>query len=343
MKIIYEQNIPFVSNFFTELADLHPLASNALTPENLKDADALLVRSVNSVNATLLRDTPIRFVGSASAGFDHLDIDYLNQQKIAWAYAPGCNAQAVADYVLLSVAHLLQQQKFRHNQPRVGIIGMGYVGQRVFDTLNKLGFDVVVNDPPRADNEVDFESAPLDKFHDLDLICVHTALTMNGPHPSYHLIDQHFLEKLNPHCVLLNASRGACIDSQALKKMKLTTILDVWENEPNIDVELVESAYIATQHIAGWSLPSKYHATRQLYDAFCSHFEVDHYLSTEEDPSNYIALDLSKANWMKQAFKIENLEKLSEAFKQTLKTADNIEEAFRSSRKNYRLRPEFIY
>lgn len=343
MKFIIDEQIPYVKNFFTNLGDLKIIPASQFTSENIKGADVLLVRSVTNVNKTLLAGSSVRFVGSANAGIDHLDTEYLDEHKIAWAYAPGSNAKAVADYVVLSVAHLIDAGIFQKTLLRAGVIGVGNVGQQVVDALEKCGFDVLLNDPLRGESEIDFVSTPMPEFYDLDLICVHTPLTTDGPCPTQYLIDHNFLSKLNSKCVFLNASRGGCVDTNALKQTDLVTVLDVWENEPNVDIDFVESAFIATPHIAGWSQPAKYRATHQLYDAFCNHFEVDHYLSTEKDPSEYIELGLPMPEWTERAFEVGNLQDLSDRFKNTLKKSDNVGEAFKIFRNDYRFRPEFNY
>lgn len=342
MKIIADKEIPYLNNFFGNQGDLIQLPTEKIDAQSIKDADVLFVRSVTPITSQLISNSSVRFIGSATAGTDHMDLFYLNEKGIAWSNAPGCNAKAVADYVLLSVAVLIEQGVLPNQPLRAGVIGVGNVGEQVSEILKKLGFSVVLNDPPRAANEVNFVSTSLDQFYDLDFICLHTPLTKTGDYPTLHLLDQDFLSKLNPRCVLLNAGRGACIDTQALKQLILTAILDVWESEPNIDAELANSMMIATTHIAGYSQPAKYRATKQLFENFCNHFEVDHYINPEEDPSEYVELDILKTDWVKHALEVENLKNLSDAFKKALKeNPNNIANVFKDFRKNYRFRPEF--
>lgn len=340
MKIVYDQEIPYIEEFFHSQGELVAISADEISPEILRDASAVLVRSVTHINSPLLDNSSIRFVGSATAGIDHIDTHYLDQANIAWSYAPGCNAKAVADYVILSVAHLIQSGVLKNQKGRAGVIGIGHVGQQVVNALTQLGFEVLINDLPRADNETDFISTPLDQFYDLDIICLHTPLAKTGPHPTFHLINQEFLSNFNSQGVLVNAGRGACVDTEALKNSNVTTVLDVWENEPNIDMELAQSAFIATPHIAGYSQPAKYRATKQLYEAFCKHFEVDHYSLPEENVMEFVNIDFSKKDWIDQVLPIENLLKLT----QNLKTSclNNTAKAFTELRKNYRFRQEIL-
>lgn len=343
MNIVYDKEIPYLRECFHSNEHVLPLNANEISNESLRDADALFVRSVTPVDEALLCNSKVHFVGSATAGFDHIDTEYLDRKMIAWNYAPGCNAKAVADYVLISVAHLFQANILEKKKNKAGVIGIGHVGQQVVDLLEQLGFDIVVNDPPRADNDVDFVSTPLEEFYDLDLVCIHTPLTDNGPHPTHHLIDTRFLSHFNSKGVLLNAGRGACVDTTALKQAKLQTVLDVWENEPSIDIELAERAFIATPHIAGYSQAAKYRATKQIFEAFCNHFEVDYYDSLTENANEFASIDLTAPDWAKQILKIENLMDVSNSFKQELqKQTNTISETFKSLRKSYPFRKEFM-
>ena len=342
MRIVADQQIPYLTSFFGSQNEIIALSEEKITSSAVKDADVLLVRSVTPVNKALVEHSSIRFIGSATAGIEHIDTRWLDEAGIAWAYAPGCNAKAVADYVLLSVVYLVQNGMLQKTPLRAGIIGIGNVGQQVNETLKRLGFEVLLNDPPRKENEIDFVSTPLDAFYDLDLICMHTPLTTTGDYPTVHLLDNTFLSQVQPNCVLLNAGRGACIDTNALKQHHLITVLDVWEQEPNIDIELATSACIATPHIAGYSQPAKYRATQQLFDAFCNHFEIDQYIKPEENTTDYIELDLFSSDWMEQAIKIENLKTLSDAFQTALtENPNNIPETFKKFRNNYTFRKEF--
>ncbi len=345
MKIIADHKISSLDSLFCSKGELVALSAETITRKKLHDADCLFVRSVTTVNALLLEGTSIQFIGTATAGTDHLDLAYLNQANIAWTHAPGANAQAVSDYVLCVIASLRQQGLLKKNALRAGVVGVGQAGQRVVALLFALGFEVLMNDPPRAKREADFISIPLEEFMDLDLICLHTPLTFDGEFPSYHLINKDFLSRQKSGGVLLNAGRGAVVDSVALKQAShMIKVLDVWENEPDIDLELLQSASIATPHIAGYSRASKHRATNMLYDAFCKHFKIStHDLGKlnkiYEKP---LKITLTDPQWGKTVLQTEDLLALSDAFKQRLLNNPNdIANQFEQARKDYLLRPEF--
>ncbi|MEE9451136.1 MAG: 4-phosphoerythronate dehydrogenase, partial [Gammaproteobacteria bacterium] len=241
------------------------LASTDITANALKDADILLCRSVNKINAELLDNTLIKFVATATSGSDHIDKAWLEKKNITWTNAPGCNARSVAEYVVCTLAALHQQGKLKGK--RAGVIGAGRVGSLVIQSLQDLGFEVIVHDPLRSEHEQKFISAPLTQFIDLDLICIHAALTTTGNHPSFHLIEKKFLQQQKTGCVLLNAARGAIINSEDLKKYSehLTLCLDVYEDEPNIDLDLIQQATICTPHIAGHAVQAKWHGAEMVY------------------------------------------------------------------------------
>lgn len=265
-KIVADDKIPYVKELFSPLGKLIQKPGTDIHHNELIDADILLVRTITQVDASLLKNTAVKFVASASAGHDHIDNVWLNKAGIAWAYAPGANAQAVANYVIGCINYLVKQ-KLLTADPRAGVIGVGHVGTAVTAALKQYGFEVFCNDPPRAAQEDDFISIPLSKFYELDLICVHTPLTTTGIFSTYHLLNQAFFNQLKPGCVILNAGRGAVVDNQALLATRqLIACLDVWENEPNINLDLLKKAVIATPHIAGYSQPAKLRATLMIYE-----------------------------------------------------------------------------
>jgi erythronate-4-phosphate dehydrogenase len=229
----------------------------------------LLVRSITRVNQNLLQHSRIKFVGSGTAGTDHMDLTWLQNNHISYATAKGCNAIAVAEYVVCSIAALQKQGLLTGKKLRAGVVGVGYVGREVVTRLKALGFEVLVNDPPRALQEPDFISMPLTDFQDLDLICLHTPLTTSGDHATHHLINQDFLQRQKPGCVLLNAGRGEVIAVEDLWHygQHLLWCFDVWPDEPNISVALLHQAKLATPHIAGYTVEAKLRAVHMLYQA----------------------------------------------------------------------------
>jgi erythronate-4-phosphate dehydrogenase len=272
LRIVADENIPLVREAFSAFGEVETLPGRAITPEQVKDADALLVRSITRVDRNLLNDSKVAFVGTATIGTDHVDTDYLRERGTAFASAPGCNANSVAEYV---VAALLQVQH-HHGIPlrrcSLGIIGVGHVGGKVRAKAEALGMHCVCNDPPLAERTGDPQYRPLEEAIACDFVTLHVPLEHAGPCPTYRLAGVDFFERIRPSAILINTARGAVVDSLALLAALETgrvhtAILDVWENEPTPPQALVERAFIATPHIAGYSYDGKVNGTRQLYEA----------------------------------------------------------------------------
>ncbi|WP_271408308.1 4-phosphoerythronate dehydrogenase PdxB [Pseudomonas sp. Q1-7] len=270
MRIVADENIPLVDAFFGALGDIRRLPGRAIDAAALADAELLLVRSVTRVDRALLAGSPVRFVGTCTIGTDHLDLDYFAEAGIAWSSAPGCNARGVVDYVLGSLLVLAEDEGVELATRTFGVVGAGQVGGRLVDVLRGLGWRVLVCDPPRQAAEggdyVDLETI----LRECDAISLHTPLD-RGTH---HLLDAGRLERLRQGAWLVNASRGAVVDNQALRallgrRIDLRVVLDVWEGEPLADVELARLCRIATPHIAGYSLDGKLRGTAQVYQAWC--------------------------------------------------------------------------
>ncbi|MFL9813213.1 4-phosphoerythronate dehydrogenase PdxB [Stutzerimonas sp. VN223-3] len=275
MRILADENIPLVEAFFAEHGEIRRMPGRSINRAALEQTDVLLVRSVTRVDRELLEGSAVRFVGTCTIGTDHLDIDYFEEAGISWTSAPGCNARGVVDYVLGSLLALAEGQGVDLASRRYGVIGAGEVGGRLVEVLRGLGWDVRVCDPPRQAHEVG-EFVGLDEIlAECDVISLHTPLTLEGRHSTFHLFDQSRLEQLRSGAWLINAARGAIVDNAALRgqlarRPDIQAVLDVWEGEPQIDVELAELCWIATPHIAGYSLDGKLRGTAQVYQAFCA-------------------------------------------------------------------------
>lgn len=267
MLILADEEIPCVAHYFGAYGELILKPGRSLLRQDALEADLLLVRSVTKINAALLHDTNVKFVGSPVTGTDHLDIAWLQQAGIRWGVAAGCNAMAVAEYVVTVIAALQKNGGLLQKNSRAAVVGVGKIGSSVVEKLKILGFDVIQNDPIRAHREKDFISTPIDELADLDLILLHTPLTKEGPYPTYHLIEKKFLQRQKKGCVLLNAGRGSVIDFADLMQYgkHLIWCLDVWENEPEINREVLLAATIASPHIAGHSVQSKYRGIDMIY------------------------------------------------------------------------------
>lgn len=260
MKIVADENIPYVAHYFGPYGEVVLKPGRLFSKELVKEADLLLVRSVTKVNADLLEDTKVKWIGSVATGTNHLDIPWLQKKGIPWGTSAGCNSVAVVEYVVSVVAAL--QQKGLLKTPstlKAGVIGVGRIGKGVVKALRCLGFNVIQCDPFRAMLEAGFESTPLEAFESLDFITLHTPLTYEKPFPTYHMIEKNFLKRQKAGCILLNASRGEVLNTLDFKEAgkQLIGCFDVWEQEPFVDLNVMNTAFIATPHVAGYSVQSK--------------------------------------------------------------------------------------
>ncbi len=271
MKIVADAHLPYVDEFFGRYGEIHKVLGREMRKEDLQSADMLFVRSVTNVNESLLSGTNVKFVGSMTAGADHLDTDWMNKAGVLWSTADGFNAPPVADYVISTIAALMQRHILPQKRVKVAVIGAGNVGRLVIEKLHLLGMEVVVCDPLRARKEPKFKSTPLSEISDVDLITLHVPLTREGEDSTYHMINSEFLRRQNAGTILLNASRGAVINSTQLVQdgAHLIWCLDVFEDEPNINKAILERAALATPHIAGYSVQSKVRGIDMLYQAAC--------------------------------------------------------------------------
>ena len=346
LKIVADDKIPYIRELFANYGEVIQKPGTSIQRHDLLDAQVLLTRTVITVNADLLQNTAVEFVGSATAGHDHLDHIWLEDAGIEWTHAPGAHAVAVAEYVIACVAHLRQQNILPKNNFRAAIIGVGRIGSCVVDRLTKIGAEVVLNDPPHAQRKSAFLSIPLYHLRDIDLICLHTPLTTTGDHPTYHLINQTFLQQLKPGCVLLNAARGAVVDNQALLANSSTVAcLDVWEHEPKINIELLKKIQIATPHIAGYTKQAKLRATLAIYAAFLKHFQLTDIHAYQELQQLYSKQTVNIdgcTTWEEIILKIYNphndMQRMQESL---LKDPNHVATNYENLRRYYHLRNEF--
>jgi len=292
MKIVADGNIPFVKECFSSLGEVKVVGGRKITQALCADADILLVRSITQVGEELLAGSRVRFVGTATIGFDHVDADYLRKRNIGFASAPGSNANSVAEYVVAALLQVGQKYGITLDGKSIGIVGVGNVGSRVAQKAAALGIKVFLNDPPlarqksnrkergdRREENINKGYLPIEELFDCDFITLHTPLTFEGDDKTFHLADKKFFKLLKTGCVFLNTSRGNVADTDALKKTiwegKLqAAVLDVWENEPDIDTELLQMVDIATPHIAGYSFDGKAAGMIMIYKAACEHFAL---------------------------------------------------------------------
>lgn len=286
LRIVCDENIAAVRELLGACGEVVPLSGRAIDRASLAGADALLVRSITRVDQALLDSTPVRFVGSATSGFDHVDRAYLAAAGIAFAHAPGSNANSVVEYVLAAIAAVDDFWERLEQGARVGIVGYGHVGRCLAGRLQALGFACRVSDPWLQPGEAP-QTASLEEVLACDVISLHCSLTRKQPWPSYHLLDEASLSALGAGQLLINASRGAVIEQPALQRRLAAgrgpvTVLDVWENEPLVDPQLLQQVRIGTAHIAGYSMDGKLDGTRRLRQALVAEFGLDQ--SVLQDP-----------------------------------------------------------
>lgn len=248
-------------------------------PKNADTYDALFLNTTTPVNETTLPNPgKISFIGTGSAGDDHINKEYLKQQDIQFANAAGCNARSVAEYVLTSFLCWSDEREKSLENAKFGIIGVGNVGKEVAFLLDKLHISYVEYDPPRDQRDQDFKSAHFDELMDCNILTFHTPLTSTGNYPTHHLLNESWFSNKN-FDLIINTARGGVVDESVLLKELNSgalgdTIIDVWENEPSFNTKLATRSIFATPHIAGYSIQSKLRASKIIADAFCEHFDL---------------------------------------------------------------------
>lgn len=295
MKVIIDHKIPYIKEAVSRIADeVVFLPGNAFTKEAVKDVDALIVRTRTMCNRELLEGSRVKFIATATIGYDHIDTEYCREAGITWTNCPGCNAGSVEQYVHSALLQLKHKKGLDLEKSTLGIVGVGHVGSRVKRMAESLGMRVLLNDPPRADKGeqgfVNLETIA----RECDVITFHTPLNREGKYATYHLANEDFLFSLKRTPYLINSSRGEVVDTASLLaalsagKVK-DVVIDTWEHEPNISRELMSVAFLATPHIAGYSADGKANATRMSLEALCQFFgvEAEFTILPPEGPSDY--------------------------------------------------------
>lgn len=282
MKVIIDNKIPFIKEAIEKLADSVVYAPGKdFTPELVKDADALLIRTRTRCDRKLLEGSNVRFIATATIGFDHIDTDYCREAGITWTNAPGCNSDSVAQYLQSTLLLLVQAKGRKLPETTIGIIGVGNVGRKVAQVAQELGMRVLLNDLPRQDKEGDADFHSLQTLAEqCDILTFHVPLHKEGKYKTFHLGDAAFFRSLKRRPVLINTSRGEVVETQALldalESGQLSdAVIDVWENEPDINLTLLDKVFIGTPHIAGYSADGKANATRMSLDALCRFFHIE--------------------------------------------------------------------
>ena len=280
MQFVVDEEIPFGREAFSHLGSVTLLPGRAMTREALREAHALIVRSVTKVDATLLADTNVQFVGTATTGVEHIDREYLAARDIGFAAALGCNANAVAEYVLTALLVTAHAKGLVLSGKTLGIIGVGRIGSLVAAKAPALGMQTLLHDPPLARATGDRQYRPLAEILRADFITLHVPLTLDGPDATFHLIGADELAHMATSSILINTARGEVVDNAALLKA-LTgetlggAVMDVWEREPAIDWNLLNHVTLGTPHVAGYSSDAKINGTVMLYYACCRFWGIE--------------------------------------------------------------------
>jgi len=348
MKIIADKNIPYLKGIAEQYGDVTYLDGADFTNTSIKDADTLIVRTVTRFDESILKNTNVKIICSATIGYDHIDTEYCDAHGIAWHNAPGCNSGSVQQYVISSLINISRSKKFDLKDKTIGIVGVGNVGKKVACACEILGMRVLLNDPPRQELELDNYFVSLDKIiEEADIITFHTPLIKDGKYKTYHLADEYFLSSLKKKPVIINSARGGIIDTKAIKEALKTdkisgAVIDCWENEPQIDLEYMSLVDIATPHIAGYSADGKANATRISLESIADFYGMS------KEPLSQISVPKPE----NQIIDFNNFQKSENPiFDIILQTYDTIAdfnrlkaspESFKQLRNNYPLRREYL-
>ena len=282
MKIIIDDKIPYIREAISEItSDAVYLKGSAITASDVRDADAMIVRTRTRCDESLLAGSKVQFIATATIGFDHLDTAYLERSGIEWMNCPGCNSGSVAQY-LRSVLILLKREKdVNPATSTIGIVGYGHVGSKVAKEARSMGFRVIVCDPPleQSGSKAEPFVSMQEIEREADIITFHVPLTRSGEYPTFHLADRQFFDRLERRPFIINTSRGGAVDNvaleQALDAGKIRdAVIDTWEGEPHISLTLLNKVYIGTPHIAGYSADGKTNADNMAIAGLCRHFGI---------------------------------------------------------------------
>jgi erythronate-4-phosphate dehydrogenase len=352
MKILVDENIPQAKEAFSKFGEVKLSHGRQITNEMLMDIDALIVRSITNVNEKLLHNTPVRFVGTATIGTDHIDKEYLKSKNIFFADAAGCNSFSVAEYVITAITNIYNTTNKTFSGKRIGIIGYGNIGTKVAHFAKALGFETVINDPPLERKNGKEKFCSLNEALGCDVVTFHVPLNKTGIDKTYHLLNEDNIAQIKSGSLVINTSRGPVVDNSVLKKRlidkkDINVVLDVWENEPNIDRELLQLTDIGTAHIAGYSLEGKLNGTFFIYEKLCKFLEINCNWTPDYPDIKERIIDINPSSEIEKILfeatqKIYDITFDSSQLKMLL-NADvvNPDKYFDQLRKNYSIRREF--
>lgn len=352
MKVVADENIFFVKEAFSEFGEVITTPGRMINSEMLVDAAILLVRSITQVNRELLEGTSVRFVASATIGVDHIDTEYLKEKNIGFAYAPGSNAESVAEYVISALFYMASKMNRLLQEVTLGIIGVGNIGSKVYHYAESLGVRCLLNDPPQKKLTGSEIYIPLSQLaEESDILTFHVPLVTSGEYSTYHMVNHDLISGMKKNAILINTSRGKVVDEKSIRAERPRfggLVFDVWENEPSINTEILKIVDIGTPHIAGYSFEGKIRGTKMIYDAACAFFFIK---PQWQIPENYFTeivkeIDVSSSN-QPVSDAVLNAYTIEQDFK-SLSNVLNMEKSeqgkfFDDLRKNYPSRREFSH
>ncbi len=348
MKVVIDKDIPFIKGVLERFAEVVYLSGASISQKDVVDADALIVRTRTTCNNKLLDGTKVRFIASATIGYDHIDIEYCKANNIQWTNAKGCNSSSVQQYIAAVLFHLSNKLEFQLAGKTIGIIGVGNVGSKVAALCTILGMKVLLNDPPRERIEGPSGFVPLSRIIDeADIISFHVPLDYKTEDRTFHLVDEKFLSEMRPSQILFNTSRGEVIDTDALRSLlarhKIAAcVLDVWENEPQINLDLLNRVDIATPHVAGYSADGKANGTSMAVRALSRFFKlgIDDWFPEHIPTPENTTLELDCANLKRQKIACKLVSKTYDVLADDQRLR-NSPHTFEQQRSSYPLRREF--
>ena len=280
-KIVIDDKIPYIKETISKLTNRAVyIPGNMIGNDDIRDADALIIRTRTHCDAQLLKGSNVKFVATATIGYDHIDTNFMEQAGIKWINCPGCNASSVAQYIDAVLTLIKTEKHIDIQKQTIGIVGCGHVGRKVVEVARRKGMNILVCDPPRSDAEGEKGFVSMEQIaKEADIITFHVPLTKEGRYPTYHLANETLFDSLSKRPIIINSSRGAVVDNEALlyainyNKVK-DAVIDTWENEPNINKELLKRVWIGTPHIAGYSADGKTNADNMVISALCEFFSL---------------------------------------------------------------------
>lgn len=303
MKILADAHIPYLKGVAEQFGEVQYLPGNKFDKAAIADKDVLIVRTVTRFDEAILSGSSVKLICSATIGYDHIDTDYCDANDIGWRTAPGCNANSVEQYVTASLLHLAHKYGFDLQSQTIGVVGVGNVGRKVAAACRKMGMRVLLNDPPRAEQEGNMEQfVSLETIQqEANIITFHPPLTRDGAHATYHLADEQFFDNLAHQPFIINSSRGAVVSNRALtaaikQEQVAGAVIDCWENEPDVDRELLQLVDLGTPHIAGYSADGKWTGTKMSLENINDYFELNRErieLNDIDAPANAQVIDLA--------------------------------------------------